>query len=162
MKKIILLGICIILLVGSITALSISKEIDIETNQKTALSNIGIDDITIKHNCETGKGSCKALLYKQTSEEVIDEEGNLTIIYKTVLNKEIEIDTSKQFCIKEGLNKEFDEMVCVEYRGLNQEELNEKIRKASEDKLKWISDVLINRENRQAEILNNQMEIIIK
>ena len=73
MKKIILLGICIILLI-SVTAISLSKEVNLNQNQKTALSNIGIDDVIIKHNCITGKGSCKLLLYKQTEEEVYDNE----------------------------------------------------------------------------------------
>lgn len=161
MKKILLLGLCIIFLI-SVTAYSISKEIDLEPEQKTALSNIGIDDIIIKHNCETEKDNCKALLYKQTSEEVYDNEtGNYTTVYTTVLNKEIKIDISEQFCIKEELNKTLNETICIDYRGLNQNELDEKIRIIAEDKLRWIASVLIKRNNAQEDLLNNEMEITI-
>ncbi|GAH11586.1 unnamed protein product, partial [marine sediment metagenome] len=103
-----------------------------------------------------------ATLYKQTSEQVLDEEtGNLTTIYTTVLNKEIEIDTSERFCIKEELDKEMNELVCTEYRGLNQEEINEKIRLEVEGKLSWIASVLIQRQGAE-DSQDNEMEIDIK
>ncbi len=134
----------LVCLVSSIAGSTINKEIDLETEQKTALSNIGITDLIVKHNCIEGKGNCQATLFKQGS-----------------INKEIEIDTSETFCIKEELDEEFNEMVCTEYRGLTEEEINEKIRIATEDKLNQIAGVLIQRQH-QEDPQDNTMEISIK
>lgn len=141
MKKLLLLGLCIILIVG-VTAVSISKEIDLDENQKTAL---GVNDLMVHHNCIEGNNNCKARLYK---------EG--------IIDKEISIDTSEKICIKEGLDKTINQMVCITWRGLTQEEIDEIVRKETEDKLKSISDILIRRQNIQDDLLNNEMEIIIK
>jgi len=161
--KIIITIMVLLCLVSTIAGSTITnKEIDLEENKKSALSNIGITDLVVKHNCEIEKGGCKATLYKQTSRELEDEEtGNYSTIYTTVLNKEIEIDTSEKFCIKEELDKEMNEMVCVKYRGLTTEEINEKIRIATEDKLKFIADVLIQRQGTESP-QDNEMEISIK
>jgi len=142
--KIIITIMVLLCLVSTIAGSIVNKEIDLDSNKKLALSNIGITDLVVKHNCIEGKGNCKATLTKEGS-----------------LNKEIEIDTSEKFCIKEELDKEFNEMVCTEYRGLNQVEIDEKIRIATEDKLKFIADVLIQRQGTE-QPQDNEMEIIIK
>jgi len=162
MKKLFLLIIIGIFLISIVTAIIIFKQINLSAEQKTVLFNFGIDDVIVKHNCEIGKSSCRALLFKQISEEIYNNKtGNYTTIFTTVLNKEITIDISDK-CIEDELNKDFNETICIGYIELTQEEINEKIRQATEDKLKFISDVLIQRQNKQPDPLDNEMEITIK